>query len=715
MEPGESTAMADTAPSARSHEDAKPYIPDEVLVVKEHHEQRRFEQAQDELQRSRMFRLESPWRGITIGLVGVVLISVVTIYSDLYLAASDLAETYLPTGVFLFFLLLLGINTILHGRLLGRFSPERALGLTSSEMMLAYTTMLVASFIPTTGFAQRVVPHVMTLYYYATPVNEWQIVHWSNIPDWLVPQGENVVDWFFQGVPAGGSIPWSAWLVPMASWVILAASLYMIMFPLTLVLRKRWMDAERLQFPLAQIPLTLMGGEQRPSFFVSIYRSPLFWVGVSIPVLLHGINGLNTYFPAIPAITLVDLRLKELLAGSQFISELPFSRWADVRFNFYWSVIGVSYLLRTEVSMSVWVFEWFYNTENILFELSGIGWGQHTWSPLHTFGYSLMARYQRVGALVVVSVALFWASRREIGDMLRAAWPGSSNRRTGEMPAWGMWVLLTGLAVYFVWTYATGMHMMVSFALLAFFLLVSITTARIVAATGLLWVFDHFVPMHGVAKMLGTARIDPHSFTNMGLVDSLALSTKANNMPMILDGMKISRSSGIRQKHFFTGAVLGMILAMVVSIVVVIWMAYTYGGVNLQRSGFTENSNWLFNRLKGFQVHRVFTDWTVLGCMVAGGGFMSALLYVHRAFLWWPVYPLGFIIGGTVASEQIWFPVFLGYVIKVGVLRFGGTPAYNRVKDAALGLIVGEFASVGLWLLVDALTGTLDHPVFPVG
>ena len=710
----EQSAMGTQKTPVQPGAEETPYIPDEIRVVKEHHDRKHIELSQEELRQSRSFQLDSPWRGLIIGLVGVFVICVTTIYADLYLSSSCLAETYLPTGVFLVFLGLLGVNTLLDGRILGRFSPERAFGLTAPELMLAYTTMLAASFVPTTGFAQRVVPHVMSLYYYATPVNEWQIVHWGKIPSWLVPQGEGVVDWFFQGLPVGESIPWSAWIVPLSMWTILAVALYMIMFSLTLVLRKRWMDAERLQFPLAQIPLTLIGDDQRPTFLSGIFRRPIFWAGVAVPFVLHAINGLNVYFPAIPTISLVDLRLADLLAGSRFMTEPPFRQWADVRFNFYWSVIGISYLLRSEVSLSVWFFEWFYNFEEIVFEVSGLGYGQHNWSPLHTFGYSLMARYQRVGALVVVSCALFWASRKEIMQMIRAGLSGKTDRHASDIPAWGLWMLVAGLGTYFTWMYATGINTMVSLLLLLFFFLVSLTTARIVAATGLLWVFDHFVPMHGVAKMMGTARINPHSFTNMGLVDSLALNQKANIMPQILDGMRISRLSGIRQRHFIMGAMAGLGLAILVSVVMVLWMAYGYGGINLQRNGFTENSNWLFNRLKGFQVHRVFTDWTVLGCMVTGGGFMSVLMFMHRAFLWWPLYPLGFIIGGTVASSQIWFPVFLGWILKLAAIRFGGTPAYNRLKDIALGLIVGEFTSVGIWLIIDALTGTLDHKVFPV-
>lgn len=46
--------------------------------------------------------------------------------------------------------------------------------------------------------------------------------------------------------------------------------------------------------------------------------------------------------------------------------------------------------------------------------------------------------------------------------------------------------------------------------------------------------------------------------------------------------------------------------------------------------------------------------------------------------------------------------------------RCAGTRGYHRLRDTALGLVVGEFVSVGLWLIIDGLTGTTGHRVFPV-
>jgi hypothetical protein len=679
------------------------YLPEELRGVREHHRQRLSGIDNNVPDATRTEG--SAWKGLGLGLFGVVILSIVTPYADGYLEASGLAATYLPTGVFLMFLLLLGLNSLLL--VIGR-------PLTQKEIMLAYMTMLVPSAIPTAGFALKTVGVLVEVYHYADPINEWAILHHGHIPQWMTPHGEKVIEWFFVGLPEGESIPWMAWVKPLLAWCLMALGLYLMMTAISIVLRKRWMDAERLQFPLAQIPLTVMGDDEKPSWNSSFFRQPMLWVGIAIPLFFHTMNGLHLYFPSIPAIKLTELRLETLVAGSQIVDP-PFERLKEVTINFYWSIIGISYLLRSEVSLSVWVFEWFYIIEMVLFDAVGIGRGLHAWSPLHTFGSDLSSRYQKVGGMILAAVFFFWASRTEIREMISTAF-GSHHRKGTDstIPWWTMWAFLLGLTIYVSWIAATGMKIIAGIIMLFSFLVVGVVTARVVAATGLLWVYDYYVHMHGLAKVMGTARLDPHTFTNVGFVSFAALNHRANLMPMQLDSMKIAQQRGIQQKHFLLGMALGIPLAMFVGLVMVLWMAYTFGAATLEEHMFKGGGNWLFGRVGGFQMHRVFTDWTVVGIMGAGAGFMSFLFWMHRNFLWWGINPLGFILGNTVASGQMWFSVFLGWLIKSLVLRFGQADGYNRLKSTALGMVIGEFVCVGIWLAIDALAGMTGHKVFPI-
>ena len=58
--------------------------------------------------------------------------------------------------------------------------------------------------------------------------------------------------------------------------------------------------------------------------------------------------------------------------------------------------------------------------------------------------------------------------------------------------------------------------------------------------------------------------------------------------------------------------------------------------------------------------------------------------------------------------------MFLGWLIKILVQKIGGHRGYTNLKPAAMGLILGEFIAVLVWLISDAFLGTFDHKVFPV-
>ena len=678
-----------------------PYIPKQIEVVRRRHRERLSSAAGRSGAPS--VRRSLPWRGIAAGLVGIAALSVITPYADAYLEASGLAATYLPTGVFLAFLLILAANGVL---------AVFGLALTRHEILLAYTTMLVPSAITSIGFSLFVVPLLAGAHYYATPLNEWKILHWDHIPDWMAPGPGDVSTWYFEGLPAGESIPWGAWVVPLAAWSLLVIGIYLMLAALSVAMRARWIGAERLQFPLAQIPLEVLGDDERPTLGSAFFRQPLLWGGIAIPFFLHGISGLHEYFPAVPALHITGMKVIDLLQGSRLLDP-PFYRLGDVQLNFYSSIIGISYLLRSEVSLSVWLFEVLYRIQEVFFEASGVGHGQFQWTPRHSFGFTLVSRYQKIGAILLATVVYLWAARRELREMVRSAFGRGTYGGQFAIPWWTLWAFLAGATIYFSWTSLAGMSVLAASILLGSFFAVGIVTARIVAATGLLWVWDYYTNMVGLTAVVGTARIDPQTFTLVGLTDFAALNERANIMPMTLDSMKITHSSGIRQGHFFFGAALGIGVALVVSLATVIWLGYTHGGQNLERYPFDSGPNWVLNRVGAFQVVRVGTSWASMGSIAVGAGVMAFLIHMHYNHLWWAVNPLGFVIGDTVAVRDMWLAVFVGWAIKAIVMRVWGGQTYRRLRAVAMGLVIGEFAAVGFWLLVAAITGHTGHRVFP--
>jgi hypothetical protein len=91
---------------------------------------------------------------------------------------------------------------------------------------------------------------------------------------------------------------------------------------------------------------------------------------------------------------------------------------------------------------------------------------------------------------------------------------------------------------------------------------------------------------------------------------------------------------------------------------------------------------------------------------IAGGAVMAVLMTLRHHFLWWPFNPLGFAIC-TVSFivGRMWFSVFMAWLLKVVILKYGGPTLHRRVRPFFMGLILGQFSTEGIWLIIDTVTG----------
>jgi hypothetical protein len=98
--------------------------------------------------------------------------------------------------------------------------------------------------------------------------------------------------------------------------------------------------------------------------------------------------------------------------------------------------------------------------------------------------------------------------------------------------------------------------------------------------------------------------------------------------------------------------------------------------------------------------------------MAVGAAIMGALVVAHRSLYWWPIHPVGFIICSIYWSDVLWLTIFLGWLIKVIVVKMGGNRLLRKARWFFLGMILGQFSVAGVWAIFDLLTGTTDHAIF---
>ena len=97
-----------------------------------------------------------------------------------------------------------------------------------------------------------------------------------------------------------------------------------------------------------------------------------------------------------------------------------------------------------------------------------------------------------------------------------------------------------------------------------------------------------------------------------------------------------------------------------------------------------------------------------------GAGAMVTLLWLRQRLPWWPVHPIGLPVGATPMMNRLWFNVFVAWVVKQAVMRYGGASGYQRSQPFFLGLIVGQVLCSGGWLVIDYFTGRVGNYLYEI-
>jgi hypothetical protein len=88
----------------------------------------------------------------------------------------------------------------------------------------------------------------------------------------------------------------------------------------------------------------------------------------------------------------------------------------------------------------------------------------------------------------------------------------------------------------------------------------------------------------------------------------------------------------------------------------------------------------------------------------------GALAWLRTTFLWWPFHPAGYVVGASFALMRLWLPLFMAWLLKTFILRYGGLSGYRRALPLFMGLVIGEFTAGFLRTVLD-LTFSLYLPV----
>lgn len=570
---------------------------------------------------------------------------------------------------------------------------------SQGELITCYAMMTLATALAGHDSLQLGIPQIegFTFWFQSqNPANGFDKFN-NYFPKWAVVRDENILKPLYEGL--GSSILYTkphllAWIGPVMVWCFFALALGTVMICINVVLRKQWMENEKLTYPIVQLPMALTQEGGTLAFFMN---KP-FWIGIALGASLDIWSGIATLYPSLPLIP-----VRHDYAGhdlGRFFTTAPWNAVGEVPLPLYPFIVALGYFLPLDLSFSLWFFFIFKKLLLVVSAAMGVEPGR-----LSTFPY---LNQQSFGAwFAIIGVAL-WTARahfklvwKKVLDPSSAVLDDSREPMTYRTAVIG---IVLGMVFLTKFCLMAGMSLGIVLAYFGFFFMLSIGITRIRAELG--------PPAHEMAGnmngpffltlFLGTQAVGMPNLTMMSMFWWFSgRGYRSNLMPCQLEAMKMGQQSRTDMK----GMGFVMMFAIFVGAFASFWAALhlQYGaGINVMTA-----HNWgQFQQLKSWAEAPVKPDFW--GQIWVGVGAIAVLgmMWMRMRYVWFPFHPAGYAIALNFGAEYYWSCLLIASIIKLCVLRYGGIRLNRQVMPFMFGIILGEYSVGAFWSLLSVL---LNH------
>ncbi|MFC1714884.1 DUF6785 family protein [Candidatus Poribacteria bacterium] len=640
-------------------------------------------------------------RALVVAFGSIVLISYWTQHSELVIDSPSFNSIHPSIAAFFAVICIsLFINPLFK-----RIYP--GLAFTQPELLLIYSMLIVAGPIVSIGGVHFLLPTLIAPFYFATPENEYELLFHKYIPDWLSPKDPKAIKYFYEGAP-DGAIPWHVWIEPLLVWTAFLLAIYFVFMCMNVIIRRQWADMEKLTFPLVHLPLAMTEEAGKGKIFNEFFRNRIMWIGFLVPMIIHGINGINNYFPSIPSIQF------RYISISRYFTEKPWSAMGNTYISLYPCAIGFAYLLTLDVSFSCGFFYIFSKTENIFGSM--VGWSERSSS---SSGHFPFIQHQGAGAFIMLTLIGIWTGRRHLWDVLKRTFSDKSGVDDSMEPLpyrFAVFGLLGGIAFLLIWSVWAGMDILPAMIFFALFCTLSIALTRLRVQAGLGCVHGPLTPQDLMVLGAGSMRLGVQNLTIMSHFHFMTEEMRGviSIMPSQLEGFKISESAKIKARQLAIAILIGIAIALPFAYHAALRTIYDFGGNLLNNWRVHSMPKQPFQELGVMLQNPRQTDWMGMQFVGIGSLFALFLATMRMRFVWWPFHPIGYAVAFTERTiHWIWAPMLVGWGAKILALKHGGVRTYRKFLPFFLGLILGDFFMGGFWGLIGLSSNAPGYLIFP--
>lgn len=566
--------------------------------------------------------------------------------------------------------------------LLRRFAPR--FSLSRAELLVIYTMLGVGAGIAGQDMAGVLMPMLSHPYRYGDASNQWLDTFGRYLPDALMMSDTAALSGFYQGnTSLYRPENYTPWLRPVLLWTFFTGVLFWTMMCLNVLVRQGWQDRERLPFPIIEIPLQMTDPDSR------MWRNRLFWLGFAFCAVIEINNGLAWLYPNIPAIPVQHVNIQ----GQGIFATRPWNAVGFTCYSFYPFAVGLGYLLPLDLLFSCWFFYLFWKAQLVLS-------AQMAWDVTPDFPF---VREQEFGGYMAILAFMLWNGRAYFGAMWKRVWGEPSDiddSREGLTYRQAMLGTLAGILIlsgFMVWI---GMSPLVGIAAFVIYFALSLAITRIRAELGPPVHDLHFSgPDHMLTRSFGTPAFNNQDLTGLSFFYWFNRAYRSHPMPVGLEGLKAAATVGSSQKVMFWACIIAGILGTLAIFWANLHLAYSIGAQAKFRSGVGFAGE-AYNRLSGWIRTPQPPNMMANGAVVIGFLFCAGLMVARIKFPWWPFHPIGYAISGSWSINLVWLPLFIAWIVKGAIMRYGGVRLYRQAMPFFLGLILGQVIVGSAWHLL---------------